>query len=64
MEVTEASGNASAYAQAAMNKAKLLGYVTDKQEVKQTVLNPDDAKPDISTIWARVTAASEPPLSH
>ena len=59
MELAEASGNASAYAQAAMNKAKLLGHVTDKAEVKTGQLDPEEAKPDISSIWARALARAE-----
>ena len=61
MELAEASGNASAYAQAAMNKAKLLGHVMDKAEVKTGQLDPEEAKPDISAIWARAMARAEDP---
>ena len=50
MELAEASGNASAYAQAAMNKAKLLGHVTDRAEVRTGQLDPEEAKPDMSSI--------------
>ena len=64
MELAEASGNASAYAQADMNKAKLLGHVTDKVEQRTGALDPEDAKPDISAIWTRAIVRSEPSVSH
>jgi hypothetical protein len=64
MDLAEASGNASAYAQAAMNKAKLLGHVTDKVEQRTGALNSEEAKLDISAILARVARSSEPPVSH
>jgi hypothetical protein len=59
MKLAEVSGNTSAYAQAAMNKAKLLGHVTDKAEVRTGQLDPEEAKPDISSIWARAIAKAE-----
>ena len=53
MELAEAAGNASAYAQAAMNKAKLLGHVTDKVDQRTGALDPAQAKPDIARLWER-----------
>ena len=53
MQLAAETRNATAFAAASMNKAKLLGMLVDKAEVRTGVLDPDEAKPDISSIWAR-----------
>jgi phage terminase small subunit len=55
-QLAQQTSNATAYATAIMHKAKLLGLVTDKAEVRTGALDPDEAKPDISSIWARTVA--------
>jgi phage terminase small subunit len=56
MELARETKNASAYAAASMNKAKLLGLVTDKVESRQTVqVLPADLPPDtLDGIWQRI----------
>jgi phage terminase small subunit len=54
MEMARESGNAVAYASASMNKAKLLGMLVDRAEVRTGAIDPDEAKPDIAQLWARV----------
>jgi phage terminase small subunit len=55
-QLAQQTSNATAYATAIMHKAKLLGLVTDKAEVRTGALDPDEARPDISSIWARAVA--------
>jgi hypothetical protein len=66
MELAQETKNASAFAQASMNRAKLLGVVTDKIESRQTVqVLPGNLPPEtIEGIWARIDdrAAPEPEL--
>jgi phage terminase small subunit len=56
MAMAEQSGNAAAYSNASMAKAKLLGFLIDRAEVRTGALDPDEARPDISSIWARTVA--------
>ena len=52
MALAEAASNPSAYAQAALNKAKLLGHLTERAEIKQmTVSTPSDLRPDLAKLW-------------
>jgi phage terminase small subunit len=65
MRLAEESGNASAFAAAAMNKAKLLGFVADRSESRNLhmTLDPQEARPDISSIWARTLGTRQGPLA-
>jgi phage terminase small subunit len=64
MKMAEDSGNVAVYAAAAMNRAKLLGHVTDKAEVKQTVVaSPVEVSPDIATLW-RKAGLAEPAIGE
>lgn len=53
-EIAKQTGNAAALTQARMAQAKLLGLVTDKAEVRTGQLEPTDAQPDITQVWASV----------
>jgi hypothetical protein len=61
MAMAEAAGNAAAYSRAAEVKAKLLGHMVDRSESRNlhAVLDPGEAMPDISLIWARATTPRE-----
>lgn len=56
MEMAEATGSVAAYAAASMNKAKLLGYLVERQDVRQLIISHNDVMPDLGAIWARVTS--------
>jgi phage terminase small subunit len=53
-ELAKQSGNAAALVTARMAQAKLLGLVTDRAEVRTGAIDPEEAKPDIAQLWARV----------
>jgi phage terminase small subunit len=59
MQMAKESGNAVAYASASMNKAKLLGMLVDRAEVRTGAIDPDEAKPDIAQLWERVAPKTD-----
>jgi hypothetical protein len=56
MQLALETRNATAFASASMNKAKLLGLLVEKQEVRTGHLDPIEAAPDISQVWASSVA--------
>jgi phage terminase small subunit len=58
--IARESKQAAALSAASMAKAKLLGMLVDRAEVRTGAIDPDEAKPDIAQLWARVASPALP----
>ena len=54
IDIAKQTGNATALVNARMAQAKLEGMLVDKVEQRVGALDPEEAKPDIASLWSRL----------
>jgi hypothetical protein len=53
-DIAKAKLDATALERVRMSQAKLMGLVTDKIEARTGAIDPEEAKPDIGSLWSRL----------